>query len=148
MTLITIRSALIRQQLQVSFEHGSNGKVKDFQRHSASLGGRQRNTGVVETQSPCIVISLRLLPSATCFALLFIFLRHRANMKAVCWPLYPARFNGKRESWEKRIAYLGVYQRGWAEAPLRSKGRFICMELQQSTCRSLPNPNTCLQSFT
>lgn len=38
----------------------------------------------------------RLLPSTTCFPLLFIFLRHRANMKAARWPLYPARFKRKK----------------------------------------------------
>lgn len=88
MTLMTIRSTLIRRQLQVFFKHGSSGEVRDFQRCRTERWSR-RDSEPPHCNLPC------LLPSATCFALLFIFLRHRANMKVVCWPLYPARFQWK-----------------------------------------------------
>lgn len=88
MALKTIRSTLMRQQLQFSFKHGSNWEVRDFQRHTTEHQSRG------DSEPPHCNLP-RLLPSATCVALLFIFLRHRANMKAVFWPLYPARFQRK-----------------------------------------------------
>lgn len=77
----TIQSLAIRQRLWVhSLQGGSCWGVACL-RHSQAqhVGG---TGGVWEVPSLLRGDLPRLLPSATCFPLLFMFLRHQANMKA------------------------------------------------------------------
>lgn len=118
---MTMQSTLIRQQLQVSLKHGSNWGIRDFFKDT------EQNPEVVEIQWPRIVISpvcCPLQPALLCYS----YFSDIGQTWRRCAGLCILRdLNGRRESCEKRIVYLRVYQRGEARrgrGSAATKGQF------------------------